>query len=245
MQRLTINSICTWQILIVVLVCFQMQRRGWSPKALQVTRRRAGYAFLQTTAFCMFVIFVRYFNLTLTPDSATAWVKIAGADTVSAYFNQYVSLHLAHDQKIYIGNVSTAGSTMSVINNPNGKGTLADFCPKCMRYPAWNGMNISVTQPPNMPNYVLGPTNPLCKIDTTDTTLIAWHQYSQPPFTLYPNPATTSITVEYAQGGKLEIVDMLGRVQLSTILKANGKTTDERLAVSSRRLYLEVYNGRW
>lgn len=49
---------------------------------------------------------------------------------------------------------------MSVINYPDRKGTLSQFCPKCMRYPQFRfsatHIGGGVAGPPNQPNYALG-----------------------------------------------------------------------------------------
>jgi hypothetical protein len=162
------------------------------------------------------------------PDSATAWVYLAGADTIASYFTHYLSLRLAHDQKIYIGRVNNNGSTMSVINNPNAKGAAADFCSRCLRFPKVMNLNISVTQPPNMPNYVLG-IDPKCPPNPNSVAAIN----NNDRFSLYPNPATNSITIENSQtSGKFELFDMAGRLLISQEIStsrtviATGSLTD-------------------
>jgi hypothetical protein len=194
----------------------------------------SGACFSPNDSFLYVSLFRSVWQLEIyNPDSATAWVKIADGDTISNYFQQYVGLQLGADQKIYVGNASNGGSTMSVINNPNAKGIAADFCPKCLRFPKINGQAIGVSRPPNMPNYTLGidpkcPPNPnsISPVNTTET------------IRPYPNPATSSITIEYPMiGGWLELVDMIGGVQLRAELKA-GST---KATISTAELLAGVY----
>jgi hypothetical protein len=149
-------------------------------------------------------------------NPATAWVHIAGPDTTWQQFQDYVSMSVGHNSKIYIGNVGGLSSSMSVINNPNQKGALADFCPKCLDFPPLLSAIVPygrVQQPPNMPNYTLG-ADPNCFTATPQ------QQESREAFTLYPNPADATLTIQSATSGSFQLVDMLGRVVLQTTLSA-------------------------
>jgi hypothetical protein len=171
------------------------------------------------------------------PNPATAWVHIAGIDTAWQNFQLYTSLYVGHDGKVYIGNIDGFSSSMSVINSPDQKGALADFCPKCLDFPPVNSFLVPygrVASPPNMPNYTLG-SDPNC------FTTIPQQQERREAFTLYPNPADATLTVQSATGGSFQLVDMLGRVVLYTSLSPAqpGKTT------STANLPAGIYTYRY
>ena len=71
-----------------------------------------------------------------------------------------------------------------------------------------------------MPNYHLGPTNPICyPVGVAPPA-------STPAFRLYPNPTSGKLTIEFAESGILEIADVTGR-RLKTVPLNNtqsGKT---------------------
>jgi hypothetical protein len=172
------------------------------------------------------------------PDSATAWVAVGGMDTILTGFQFYVSIYAGHDDRLYIGNLSGGSTSMSVINSPNVKGMGANFCPKCLDFPVFagigNGNGGGVQQPPNMPNYTLG-ADPNC------FTAILQQQESREAFTLYPNPADATLTIQSATGGSFQLVDMLGRVVLHITLSAAqpGKT------ISTAYLPAGIYTYRY
>ncbi|RYZ41594.1 MAG: T9SS type A sorting domain-containing protein, partial [Sphingobacteriales bacterium] len=162
-------------------------------------------------------------------NQATRWYKVAGMDTTSVpAFTGYCNIYPGPDNKLYIGN-RMSGSTvaMSVINNPNAKGAACVFCPKCLRFPTLTYNNIvyrTVTSPPCMPNYKLGAASPPC---TNDVAAVQ----KEEAFSIYPNPARTTITIEYEQAGTFSLLDMQGRVLIS-----------ENLAEDTQKKVIDVNN---
>lgn len=166
----------------------------------------------------------KYFNiqqLDLTdPNPNTAWTNVAGLDTSWAAFQQYSNLALGVDGKLYIGNWNGLCAQMSVINNPDAKGTACDFCPKCLRFPEFHFsptlIGAGVNTPPNMPNYALGSSNPICFPAAITPVKAA------ADFGLYPNPAGNRVTVTYhfnaSETGTLVLYDQLGRVVKTSLL---------------------------
>jgi len=219
---------------------FSNPQRLVVPMSFTGDSQPSGACFSPNDSFLYVCTFGTIFQYELNnPDSATAWVKVADADTISSYFHEYVSISLGHDQKIYIGNHMNGGSTMSVINNPNAKGAACDFCPKCLRFPKINGQDLGVTIPPNMPNYALG-IDPACPPNPEAVALVQAKQ----GILIYPNPASGSITIEYAHPGSFEIVDMTGRVVIAAALPANGGKIALSIAELSPGIYLYRYMGK-
>ena len=136
----------------------------------------------------------------------TAWYLVYGMDTTAIEFQGYSNAQLAPDGKIYIGHYNGFSKQMSVIDNPNLKGNWSNFCRKCLRSKSYWGYFVT---PPDMPNYDLG-SLPYCWPDGLND-----QDENELKLNLYPNPASTSITVEYSlkanETAKLFIYDMLGR----------------------------------
>ncbi len=77
---------------------------------------------------------------------------------------------------------------MSYFNFPDQKGAASGFCKRCLQYPGFHSQgtyyNFGVTTPRAMPNYKLGPANPICwPLGVEETT-------AKMKFKLYPNPVT-------------------------------------------------------
>jgi hypothetical protein len=172
------------------------------------------------------------------PDSSTAWYHVANLDTVWAVFQGYASIYHGPDGKLYVGNQNALGKAMSVINIPNAKGAACDFCPKCLRFG-----HIGTTAPPCMPNYALG----------KDTTVNCWPmgvgQVKQelPILNVYPNPATSSITIEsegLKQGrNQLQVYNLMGQLVLQEYFSApNGKYRVSLMGIAAGVYMLRV-NG--
>jgi hypothetical protein len=179
------------------------------------------------------------------PDSATAWIHIAGMDTTPLHFQGYSGLHLAHDGKIYFGNRGGLSGYLGRIDNPNVKGTGAGWCPRCVAFPtiSWvnNGNPCCVITPPNMPNYVLG-ADPNCK---TDTITSVGPDPKSISYQIYPNPANTEITIRSGNSSKgeaiktLSIFNMLGQ-RLLTRDEKSGRSSEFKVDVSA--LPAGIYN---
>jgi hypothetical protein len=157
------------------------------------------------------------------PNPATAWYHVAGLDTTWDRFMMYDDLSLGPDNKLYIGNWNGLSGEMSVVNTPNVKGAGCGFCPRCLRFPPYYYHHIGgvdtvrgVSNPPCMPNYRLGPTNPPCWV--TDVPEVA----KASSFKLYPNPNSGKFTIQYMleqdEEGKVQITDLQGRLIEEVVL---------------------------
>jgi hypothetical protein len=167
-----------------------------------------------------------------------SWVNVANADT-TADFQYYSSMYLGPDDKLYIGNMDGFSNAMSVINNPNNKGTACNFCSKCLRFPSLNyrnmHYNVGITSPPCMPNYRLGATNPVCwpvGIEQTPEKIA---------FSIYPNPATTELHFEYNKPGIVQLSDVTGRLAKSVFLSAGKRSQSVAITSLPPGLYLYRY----
>ena len=151
------------------------------------------------------------------PDSATAWHHVAYLDTTFAAFQGYVSSFLAPDGKIYIGNRNGISKQMSKIDNPDVKGAGCNFCPRCFRF-----QYASATNPPNMPNYDLGPLQPCWPLSSSEI-----GDVSSEMLVVYPNPASTSLTIELITTKKwlvpMEMYNMVGELVLKTNIQSQTK----------------------
>ncbi|MBS1628639.1 MAG: hypothetical protein JST27_01155 [Bacteroidetes bacterium] len=160
-------------------------------------------------------------------NPATKWSVIAGPDTTWQAFQLYSNIYPGPDGRLYIGNWGGLQGQMSVITNPDAKGSAAGFCPKCLRFPGFLFRGVmtfgSVTNPPCMPNYSLGPTNPICY----PTVSVPHEPTPLAPLRIYPNPVSGMLYVEYPASGQLEISDMTSRKVASLTLpgKDGGKAS--------------------
>lgn len=147
----------------------------------------------------------------------TAWDTIARMDTTEVEFTDYSTMYIAPDDKIYIGNWNVWCTQMSVINNPNQKGALCGFCPKCLRFPKVAGWSGTVTSPPNMVNYRLGAANPICWPAGVEEVP------PQEEITAYPNPfeATLIIKCSHVQNKTFYLYDSFGKLILTKTINEN------------------------
>lgn len=139
------------------------------------------------------------------------WYTVHGVDS-PAYFCGYSSLHLAVDNKIYIGRTDGICKQYSVIDSPDVEINCA-FCVNCLRSKSVNGYFMT---PPNMPNYELGaelPCWPLGKYELLklNDELVVW-----------PNPTSLMLNVkcsmlkEKDNKCKIEMYSAVGQLILST-----------------------------
>jgi hypothetical protein len=153
----------------------------------------------------------------LNATSPSAWTHLSGIDTNLGQFQWYSNIYPGHDGKLYIGNLGGFAGHMSVIDAPDSAGNAAAFCRKCLRFPGVPFDTIiqfaGVSTPPCMPNYALGPTNPICY-----PTAIETPKATQAAFTLYPNPSNGTIQINNSEPGTLNVIDVQGRTISSHIL---------------------------
>ncbi len=144
-------------------------------------------------------------------DTSTQWSYIHGIDTVWDYFNGYSNMYLGPNNKLYIGHWNGIGDALSVIENPDVKGVGCNFCELCLRFPYF-----STTTPPCMPNYDLGaaPVGGTCwPLNTSDLNT------ETPYLLIYPNPASSQLTVELNHSGikqsNYSLYNTMGQVLIS------------------------------
>ncbi len=167
---------------------------------------------------------IQQFDL-FNPTAASAWTYLSGPDTTWSAFQQYSNLYLAPNGRIYIGNGNGFSGQMSVIDAPDQPGIAAGFCRKCLRFPGYFNYRDSmiyywgVSTPPCMPNYRLGPTNPICYQTgiSSPKQLLA--------FTLSPNPSWGQIKVTTSEPGHLSLFDVAGRCVFSVPVNKIGIST--------------------
>ena len=166
-----------------------------------------------------------YFNIQQldlqNSDSATAWYHVAGLDTTWDVFQSYSNMYIGPDNKLYVGNFSNGSKQMSRIDNPDVKGAGCNFCPRCLRMPG-----AGIVAPPCMPNYDLGEDSSICW-PLGNTELIV----NNGELKIYPNPATSLLTIESETLNKreneLSIVNVLGE----EMLRRKFKTTNSRYQI--------------
>lgn len=161
----------------------------------------------------------------------TTWYLVAGIDTTFTQFQNYTTIYLAPDSKLYIGNFNGLSKQMSRIDNPDVKGAGCNFCPRCLRLDSVFHYGGAGT-PPCMPNYSLGAK--VCFPDGATEV-----QKAANNILLYPNPANTQLNIKYnsAFDTRLQIVDMLGIVIKEIFLS---KTT-QTVAINVNDMMSGVY----
>jgi hypothetical protein len=168
------------------------------------------------------------------------WTLLSGLDTGWQEFQLYSNIYPGPDDKLYIGNWNGIGGQMSVINSPDSNGTSADFCRKCLRFPGYVANGVvrydGVSIPPCMPNYGLGPTNPICYPTKVSTSLV-----NDLMFLIYPNPSDGFIEAKSSETGILLLYDITGRLVNSTTIIQTGTST----LVNLRNLPPGVYQYRF
>jgi Secretion system C-terminal sorting domain len=145
------------------------------------------------------------------------WFHIAGIDTDYTYFTKYETCYLGPDGKLYIGNSHGTSKQMSIINNPNDKGSACNFCPRCLRLDSL-GTNAYVGTPPCMPDYNLGAKT--CFPLSTPNMLNSLGSLS-----VYPNPVMDELHIQYfeKENTELDLLDMTGRIVKRKTLLASDK----------------------
>lgn len=142
----------------------------------------------------------------------TAWFYVHGIDTTASEFAGYTTIDLAPNGKMYIGHWHGTSHQMSVIDNPDLAWNACNFCRKCLRSISLNGVFGTA---PNMPNYNLGALSPCWPLGIED-------EKNNKLLLLYPNPASTMITIEYSlnenEKGQLQFYDVFGKKRLEVIL---------------------------
>jgi hypothetical protein len=123
---------------------------------------------------------------------------------------RFFLMQLGPDGRIYI-NCPTSGNLLHVINNPDLAGDACDVQQHSIELPTYNLFSL-----PNFPNYRLGPL-PDSACDTTSA--IAEPFITRPSVSVFPNPATDQLTLEFEENieseHELTVYSVTGQRQAS------------------------------
>jgi hypothetical protein len=176
--------------------------------------KQNGVAFSPNGRFLYVSSSSNIWQIDLTNSDNNNYVRIAGPDIVdSIYGNEYLTLKLGPDNKIYVGNGNGNNyRCLSYINQPNEFGLACDFK---LRGLCQNLTYMSI--PPNNPKYDMGAlAGSPC--DTIRAQPSNW--------VLYPNPATDNIIIKVPNSTtssvvSINIYDMLGKLVSTQNLPVN------------------------
>jgi hypothetical protein len=144
------------------------------------------------------------------PDSALAWYRVQhGPDTSYIMFQEYSSLQLGIDKRIYIGNWGGQFKQMSVIDKPDIKGVGCQFCRKCFRLDDTTQMAFGA--PPTIPDFNLGAGGQVCWPLSSESVDVGVNELE-----VYPNPTSKIFYIKNKKGKKKELYTMLGELLYST-----------------------------
>jgi hypothetical protein len=145
------------------------------------------------------------------PDSALAWYRVQhGPDTSYIMFQEYSSLQLGIDKRIYIGNVGGQFKQMSVIDKPDIKGVGCQFCRKCFRLDDTTQMAFGA--PPTMPDFNLGASGQVCW--PLNSNEIGDGRFEM--LEVYPNPSCSVFYIKNKTGKRKYLYNTLGQLVRST-----------------------------
>jgi hypothetical protein len=167
----------------------------------------------------------------------TAWVVIrSGRDTLWPYSNQFINAKLGPDNRIYIGTLGSPQDAWQVIDSPDVKRHGCGLKLRKILLPYGTFPVGGLTWPSNSPNYKLGKDASICW-----PTAIPPEEQSKQQINIYPNPAHSSITVNYtcnsSKNGMLHLYDVLGHEVLSASLPAHAKVSKVSVAGFAAGLY--------
>lgn len=148
---------------------------------------------------------------TQATDSNSAWYVVGGLDSVYANFPGYENIYPANDGKIYLGYEDGYANWRSVINKPNLKGVLCEWCPTCLKFDSI-APNATICNPPCMPNYALGAVSPPCEP-------VAISQYLVVPMSqleVFPNPSHSIFHIKNRKGKTKQLMNLIGDILLTT-----------------------------
>jgi hypothetical protein len=172
---------------------------------------KMGICFSPDSKLLYMSTFYNIFQIDIEDTNKQSALFIHGPDTSLNYFPMYHTMACGPDGRLYIGNFNGTRQYMSYIEYPNVKGLGCNFVPQGLWQPYTN-----LLTPPNMPNYGLG----------VDTANGCWPlSLPNPPkegdemLVVYPNPASTSITIscEALKGKRIQVIlfNILGQEVLS------------------------------
>ncbi|MEZ5045908.1 MAG: T9SS type A sorting domain-containing protein [Chitinophagaceae bacterium] len=166
-------------------------------------------------------------------DSSKAWYWVNENNQQGANFS---NCYVGPNGKLYMGNWHGVGTTWCVINEPNKKGIACNYGNHSFQFPYFGA-----TTPPCMPNFRLG-----ALAGSACDTLHAVEPPSNLAFMVYPNPASTTITIQYSNASNtiFALYDMAGRALFRTELPAtqNKVSIDVRSLASGLYTYKQIHH---
>ncbi len=173
----------------------------------QEERKPTGIAFSPNGQFLYVASKYNIYQYDLNDNT---WFHVAGLDTTWNQFEEYNSIYLAPNNKLYIGNWHVISKQMSVIDNPDIKGAGCNFCPRCLRFDSLSGI-VWASTPPCMPNYGLGAR--VCYPEG----LLNPPKEDLNALEVFPNPTSTKIVVRCQMSDmKKDLYNSVGQLILST-----------------------------
>jgi hypothetical protein len=147
-------------------------------------------------------------------DISASRVLLAEYDgTVSPFATTFYNCQLAPDCKIYC-NCNSSCNVFHVVNHPDEPGLACDFVQHGVQLATSNAGSI-----PNFPNYRLGSGQPVCVATEAGEV-----EKTAAPIKVFPNPATSQVTVYMPQALPKEatwlLYDQLGRAVRRVVLSA-------------------------
>jgi hypothetical protein len=182
-----------------------------------------------------------FFNIHQLELQSGAWTFLSGPDTTYQIFQWYSNIYPGPDHKLYIGNWHGFSAQWNVINTPDSPGAAAGFCRKCCRFPGFLKDTtiefLGAITPPCMPNYNLGPTNPICYP-------VGVKPSPRPvAFSLFPNPASSYVTIRYEEAGELQLYNTLGSLVAAIELSGNNESTSLSIDHLLPGIYHYIYTS--
>ena len=145
------------------------------------------------------------------PDSNLAWYRVQhGPDTSYQIFQEYSSMNLGIDGRIYIGNYAGQSKQMSVIDKPDIKGAGCQFCRKCFRLDDTTQMAFGA--PPTIPDFNLGASGQVCwPLSSNEIRDMRYEMVE-----VYPNPSCSVFYIKNKTGKRKYLYNTLGQLVRST-----------------------------
>ncbi len=186
-----------------------------------------GVAFSPNSRFLYIASQVKFYQYDLqASDIEASRVLLGEYDGYQSPFpiaTTFYHCQLAPDCKIYC-NCYNGCDVLHVVNNPDEPGLACDFVQHGVQLPTSNALSL-----PNFPNYRLGTGQPPCVPTATKDT-----EVGQAAVKVYPNPATSEVTVSLPvplpKPSTWHLLDPLGREVRRVVLSAGQQAVEVGLA---------------
>ena len=163
----------------------------------------------------------------------SSWYHVAGMDT-TVVFQDYNTIYMGPDKKLYIGNFGISSKQMSVIDSPDVKGVGCHFCPRCLRLDSL-GFAAYAGTPPCQPNYALGNTAVCWPSGTHEV------KENEEVLIVYPNPANNYLFLKSDAFNKeieITIYNVVGQEVLKRKFQNSNSTLQLDIHSLSQGMYL-------